>query len=211
MIEYEKIETVFERSTEGDKKLIEGRYRNPTVQMCRNLAWDWTEKIDGTNIRIHWDGHKVTFGGRTERANIPAHLLNRLIDLFGGETNAQLFEQKFGDKEVMLFGEGYGTKIQSVGSQYNLDGVDFILFDVQVSGMYLLRDGVEDIARCFGIAAVPVVLRGDIDDAIAYVRSKPMSTIGSAPMEGLVGRLPEELFDRRGNRLIVKIKVRDFT
>jgi len=111
----------------------------------------------------------------------------------------------------MLFGEGYGTKIQSVGSQYNLDGVDFILFDVQVSGMYLLRDGVEDIARCFGIAAVPVVLRGDIDDAIAYVRSKPMSTIGSAPMEGLVGRLPEELFDRRGNRLIVKIKVRDFT
>lgn len=210
MIEYGKIETVFGRSTEGDKKLIEGRYRNPTVQMCRNLMWDWTEKIDGTNIRVHWDGHKVNFGGRTERASIPAHLMNRLIDLFGGEINAQLFEQKFGNKEVVLFGEGYGAKIQGVGSFYNPEGVDFILFDVLVGGVYLRRDGVEDIARCFGIAAVPIVLRGDIDDAVAYVKRKPVSTIGKAPMEGLVGRLPEELFDRMGNRLIVKIKVRDF-
>jgi hypothetical protein len=49
-----------------------------------------------------------------------------------------------------------------------------------------------------------------MDDAVAFVKSKPQSTIGTAPMEGVVGRLPEELFDRRGNRLIVKVKVRDF-
>ena len=50
---YEKIETLFERNTTGTKKLIEGQFRNPTVEMCRNLVWDWTEKIDGTNIRVH--------------------------------------------------------------------------------------------------------------------------------------------------------------
>lgn len=207
---YEKIETLFERNTEGTKKLIEGQYRNPTVAMCRNLMWDWTEKIDGTNIRIHWDGHSVRFGGRTESAQIPAPLVNRLNELFGGETNAQLFEQKFGETEVMLFGEGYGAKIQKGGGLYKPDGVDFILFDVLIGGLWIRRDGVEDIARCFGIQAVPIVLRGDIDDAVAFVKSKPMSTIGTAPMEGVVGRLPEELFDRRGNRLIVKVKVRDF-
>lgn len=207
---YEKIETLFERNTEGTKKLIEGQYRNPTVAMCRNLMWDWTEKIDGTNIRIHWDGHNVRFGGRTESAQIPAPLVNRLNELFGGETNAQLFEQKFGETEVMLFGEGYGAKIQKGGGLYKPDGVDFILFDVLIGGLWIRRDGVEDIARCFGIQAVPIVLRGDIDDAVAFVKSKPQSTIGTAPMEGVVGRLPEELFDRRGNRLIVKVKVRDF-
>lgn len=207
---YEKIETLFERNTEGTKKLIEGQYRNPTVAMCRNLMWDWTEKIDGTNIRVHWDGHKVSFGGRTESAQIPAPLVNRLNELFGGETNAQLFEQKFGETEVMLFGEGYGAKIQKGGGLYKPDGVDFILFDVMVGDLYIRRDGVEDIAQCFGIQIVPIVLRGDIDDAVAFVKSKPMSTIGKAPMEGVVGRLPEELFDRRGNRLIVKVKVRDF-
>lgn len=207
---YQKIETLFERDMEGNKKLIEGQYRNPTVCMCRNLMWDWTEKIDGTNIRIHWDGHSVHFGGRTENASIPAPLVNRLNELFGGETNAQIFEQKFGETEVILFGEGYGAKIQKGGGLYKPDGVDFILFDVMVGNLYIRRDGVEDIARCFGIQAVPIVLRGDIGDAVDYVKSKPMSTIGTAPMEGVVGRLPEELFDRRGNRLIVKVKVRDF-
>lgn len=207
---YEKIETLFERNTTGTKKLIEGQFRNPTVEMCRGLTWDWTEKIDGTNILVHWDGHSVTFGGRTESAQIPAPLVNRLNELFGGETNAQLFEQKFGENEVLLFGEGYGAKIQKGGGLYKPDGVDFILFDVMIGGLYLRRDAVEDIARCFGIEAVPIVLSGNIDEAVAYVKSQPKSTIGTAMMEGVVGRLPEELFDRRGNRLIVKVKVRDF-
>jgi hypothetical protein len=207
---YHKIETVWERDMEGSKKLIEGQFRNPTVAMLQNLFWDWTEKIDGTNIRVRWDGHSVSFGGRTDNANIPAPLVNRLNELFGGETNAQIFEQKFGENEVILFGEGYGAKIQACGGLYKHDGVDFILFDVMVGDMFLRRDSVEEIAWCFCIQAVPIVLRGDIDDAVAFVRRKPRSTIGTAPMEGLVGRLPEELYDRRGNRIIVKVKVRDF-
>lgn len=210
MKEYEKISSLFERDADGSKKLIEGKFQSPTVAMLRNLFWDWTEKIDGTNIRVHWDGHSVTFGGRTENASIPAPLINRLNALFGGETNAQIFEQKFGEMAVTLYGEGYGAKIQKGGGLYKPDGVDFILFDVRVGDLYLRRDGVEDIARYFGIQAVPIVMRGGIDDAVAFVKSKPKSTIGTAPMEGVVGRLPEELYDRRGKRLIVKVKVRDF-
>ena len=207
---YEKIETVFERDTEGSKKLKEGIFRNPTVRMLQNVPWEWTEKIDGTNIRVCWDGHSVSFGGRTDSASIPAPLVNRLNELFGGETNAQIFEQKFGENEVILFGEGYGAKIQKGGGLYKSDGVDFILFDVLIRNTYLTRDSVSDIARCFGVQAVPVIMRGPIFAAVEYVKSKPMSTIGTAPMEGLVGRPMEELFDRLGNRLILKIKVRDF-
>ena len=210
MTEYHKIETVFERDTTGSKKLIEGQYRNPTVDYLKNNFWEWTEKIDGTNIRVHWDGHQVSFGGRADRAQIPADLVNRLNELFGGETNAQMFEQKFGETEVTLYGEGYGAKIQKGGGLYKSDGVDFILFDVHVGSVWLTRYSVEDIAEAFGIDVVPIILRGDIDDAVEFVKSKPMSTIGTAPMEGLVGRPMEELRDRRGNRIIVKLKVRDF-
>ena len=102
--EYHKIETLFERD-EKTKKLIEGKFRNETVEFLKDNIWEFTEKIDGTNIRIYWDGHKVSFYGRTEKAQIPQLLVNRLIELFGGETNEQLFEQKFGDQEVMLIGE----------------------------------------------------------------------------------------------------------
>lgn len=210
MREYHKIETVYERDTAGSKKLIEGQFRNPAVEFLSNNVWEWTEKIDGTNIRIHWDGHQVSFGGRTDNAQIPAPLVNRLNDLFGGETNAQLFEQKFGETEITLYGEGFGAKIQKGGGLYKSDGVDFILFDARVGDLWLTRDSVEDIGKAFGLRVVPVVRLGDIDDAVKYVKSKPMSTIGTAPMEGLVGRPMVEMRDRRGNRIIVKLKVRDF-
>ena len=210
MREYHKIETIYERDTTGSKKLIEGQFRNPAVEYLKDTFWEWTEKIDGTNIRIHWDGHQVSFGGRTDNAQIPAPLVNRLNEVFGGETNAQLFEQKFGETEITLYGEGYGAKIQKAGGLYKSDGVDFIMFDARVGDLWLTRESVWDIANTFGVEVVPVVLRGDIDDAVKYVRSGPMSTIGTAPMEGLVGRPMVELKDRRGNRIIVKVKVRDF-
>ena len=69
MRKYEKIPTIFERSMDGSKALMPGWWCNPTVAMLQDIPWDWTEKIDGTGIRVHWDGHKVEYGGRTESAS----------------------------------------------------------------------------------------------------------------------------------------------
>ena len=208
MIEYNKIDTLWQRDMEGSKKLMEGVFRNPTVEFLKDNVWQFTEKIDGTNIRIHWDGHKVNYGGRTAAAQIPAHLMNKLVEMFGTDEAEQLFEQKFGETEVILFGEGYGPKIQSGGS-YRSD-VSFILFDVLISGNYQPRESVEDIAKAFGIDVVPIIMEGTIQEGVDFVKTEPKSTIGTAMMEGLVGRPKIELRDRCGKRVIVKIKVKDF-
>lgn len=208
MREYVKIETLFNRSEDGSKKLIEGDFRNETVKFLRDLPWQFTEKVDGTNIQVAWDGHRVSYGGRTERASIPAHLMNKLVELFGTAEAEQLFEQKFGETEVVLYGEGYGPKIQN-GDAYRED-VSFILFDVLVGNVWLKRESVEDIARAFGIDVVPIVLTGTLSDAVAFVKTHPKSTMGTADMEGIVGRPTVELKDRMGKRLIVKVKVKDF-
>lgn len=209
MKEYHKIETVFERD-EKTKKLIMGKFRNPTIEYLKDNIWTFTEKVDGTNIRVLWDGHQVTFGGRTDKASIPAHLINRLIELFGGETNAQMFEQKFGETPVELFGEGYGIKIQN-GGLYR-DDVDFILFDVLVGDNYQPRESVEDIAKYFGCDIVPIVLEGTIQDGVDYVLNNRKSLVAKngAEIEGLVGRTKIETLDRTGHRNIIKIKYRDF-
>lgn len=191
---YEKIETVFNRDTEGTKRLIFGDFRNKTVEFLKDNVWQFTEKIDGTNIRIMWDGHTITFGGRTERANIPAHLMNYLNKKFINAETEELFEQTFGEKEVILFGEGYGVKIQN-GGLYRSD-VSFILFDVLICDNYQPRESVEDIARMFDLEIVPIVYTGTISGAIDYVRSNPKSTIGEAMMEGVVGRPLVEMKDR---------------
>lgn len=209
MKEYHKIETIFERDLEGSKKLIEGKFRDKTVEYLANCKWRFTEKIDGTNIRVHWDGHNVTFGGRTAKAQIPTHLLEYMNATFGGNENEEIFEQMFGEKEVILFGEGYGHRIQGVGDQYRSD-VSFILFDVMIGDIYLSRENVENIAKGLGIDVVPVVLEGTISEAVEFVKTKPDSTIGIAKMEGVVGRPAMEILDRLGKRLIVKIKVCDF-
>ena len=211
MNEYHKIETLFERDMEGTKKLIEGKYRNPSVEYLKDNKWNFTEKIDGTNIRVHWDGHKVMFGGRTDAAQIPTDLMYALNDLFLGITNEQLFEQKFGATPVMLYGEGYGAGIQKGGGLYRQDK-GFILFDVFIGDLWLERENVEEIAKAFKLEVVPTVLTGTIDEAVAYIKTKPKCTVAKdeREAEGLVGRPVVEMKDRRGNRIIVKIKVCDF-
>lgn len=208
MREYHKIETVFNRSTDGDKRLIWGDYRNETVEYLANNIWQFTEKIDGTNIRIHWDGHNVEIGGRTDRAQIPKHLMDYLSATFLTPEVEEMFEQIYGEKDVILFGEGYGAKIQN-GSDYRSD-VSFILFDVLIGDNWQSREWIEDTAKMFGIDVVPIVLEGTIGDGIDYVMQHNNSTIGNAIMEGVVGRPKVEMKDRLGNRIIVKIKWKDF-
>lgn len=210
MKEYHKIETLYERDIDGSKKLIEGKFRNETVEFLKDNQWVWTEKVDGTNVRINWDGHKVTIAGRTDNAQMPVDLMNYLNATFCSPEAEELFEQKFGEQEVTLYGEGYGKKIQKVGSLYR-DDASFIMFDVQVGFMWLRRDSVENIAQTFGVDVVPVVGRGTLAEAVEYVKTHGQSTVSDkAPLEGVVARPEVEVLDRMGRRVIVKIKARDF-
>lgn len=208
MREYPKIETIFNRDTEGTKKLIFGTYRDETVKYLRFNDWQFTEKIDGTNISVEWDGHAVSFHGRTERAQIPKHLLEYLEKTFLTTEAEELFEQTYGDKNVILYGEGYGAKIQN-GGNYRSD-VSFILFDVLIGDNWQEREWVEKTAKMFGIDVVPVVFVGSLEEGIDYVMEHHPSTIGTAMMEGIVGRPTVEMRDRLGKRIIVKIKWEDF-
>ena len=210
MVEYIKIETPFKRDESGTKKLIEGDWCSETLKYLKDAPFQFTEQIDGTNISVCWDGHKVTFHGRTENAQIPAPLVNYLTSTFGGDANEELFKQKFSDTHVILYGGGYDHKIQS-GGTYR-DDASFILFDVYLPEMnlWLTRESVEDIARTFGIDVVPIVMVDTIQSAVDFIKTSPASTIGTAKMEGLVGRPMVELKDRMGKRVITKIKVRDF-
>lgn len=109
-----------------------------------------------------------------------------------------------------MYGEGYGAGIQKAGL-YRPD-MSFILFDVQIGDVFLVRESVADIAKCFGVDVVPAVFNGTIDEGVAYVKTKPHSMLGTreAKMEGLVGRPLVELRDRLGKRVIIKIKACDF-
>jgi hypothetical protein len=71
---------------------------------------------------------------------------------------------------------------------------------------------VYDVARKLGITSVPVVGEGSLVDAVSMVANgyKSVVAVADVPAEGLVMRPPVDLYDRRGKRIIAKIKYRDF-
>lgn len=211
MTEYHKIKTLFKRDPHNMRFVFEGEWSEPEFEYLANNQWSWTEKVDGTNVRVMWDGANVTFNGKTDNAQMPMPLVQRLQELFDTTPKRQLFKETFGkDGNVCLYGEGYGAKIQKGGDNYKADGQDFVLFDVKVGDWWLQRKDVEGIAVRLGIKVVPIVGEGTLLEAVEMVKKGFHSQWGEFAAEGLVCQPKTEMKTRRGDRIITKIKCRDF-
>lgn len=206
MKEYRKIANLFKFDTKY--KHIEGL--NEPYKTLKDIKWIGTEKVDGTNVRVYWDGHKITLAGRTDNAQWQGDLYGELEKIFLVQEMEYIFEQVFGDKEAYVFGEGYGPKIQAGGGLYS-DTPKFIVFDITIDGHELNRSNVEDVANKLGLDVVPVVFQGNLDEAQEFVADHQMSTLGNHEheMEGLVLTPVVDIYDNKGNRIKCKCKYRD--
>lgn len=205
MSEYHKIETLYERDPQTFK-VRPGHLKNRTYSLLK--SWDWTEKVDGTNIRCIWTDGKLTFGGRSDNAQIPADLVTWLY----ANVTASKMQEVFPDVGAIVYGEGYGAGIQKGGGDYS-QIKKLIVFDVLVDEKWWLNDeGMRDVASRLGLEAVPSFGEMTLDDATEFVRTgfKSRCAVRERNAEGLVGRPLETLFDKKGARLIVKLKTKDF-
>ena len=219
MAEYQKIQTLFKRDERNI--IIPDQFTYPEFEVLKDLKWECTEKIDGTNIRIELvssrnpeDGIIMSFKGRTDKAIIPEHLLTKLNWLFDRERLMEVLNitDETQDCNITLYGEGYGAKIQK-GGNYISNDVNFILFDVKIGKWWLDRESIKDIANKLGINVVPLMGYMTIPEAIEYVKKGFKSTIAENKdydAEGLVLKVPCGLLKRDGERLITKIKTVDF-
>lgn len=224
MSEYHKINSIYKRDFDTNKLII-GNYSTDEFLTLENTLWDATEKIDGTNIRIEISffigpygmEYNVEYNGRTSRAVIPKHLLAKLKELFDDVNWTEIFSDARHEDHITLYGEGYGHKIQS-GSNYCGDEVNFILFDVKYNRLYLQRDSVFDIARKLNINVVPSIGIMTLPDAVKLVKEGFFSVVANGHpkgnshyiAEGLVLRPVCNLLTRTGDRIIVKVKHKDF-
>lgn len=207
MKEYHKIQTVFKRDMNNKgKTLLEGEWSLPEFEYLANNTWVFTEKVDGTNIRVMVKDGKAVFAGKTDAAQIPPQLISRLTDIFIPLSDYLLNTL---DEDVCLYGEGYGNKIQKGGGNYS-SVQDFVLFDIKIGDWWLKRKDVEDIAEQLGIDVVPIIGEGTLYDAVEMARKGIKSTWGDFQAEGIVARPKVEMQDRGGNRIITKVKCRDF-
>lgn len=205
-MEYHKINTIFERGE--DFRVDETKLKSPVIGTIRE--WDVTEKIDGTNVRIMLsEAGEMKVGGRTDNAQMPGDLVMKLVNQFSAEKLKAAFWIDGVPVSAVLYGEGYGAGIQK-GGTYRTDKA-FVLFDVLVGGRWWLdREAVDDVAGKLSCDVVPYLGRMTMDQIIELVKVPFLSKIGTGMAEGIVARPIETLFDKRGERLIIKLKTRDF-
>jgi len=211
---YPKIETLFDR--DDTFRVDTTRLRRPVYATIR--TWVVTEKIDGTNMRLIFDrtAGSVLFDvrGKTDNASIPPALLRHCVDLatrLVPDVTETMDQHSL--NRLILHGEGYGAKIQG-GGKYRPDQ-GFILFDVQAGDVFLSDDQVTKTGAVLDIPRVPVLGEKTLDEIVSLVRAGfPSWTTFTSdpdfPAEGVVARTVEPLYDNRGERLIIKLKTKDF-
>lgn len=170
-----------------------------------------TEKIDGTNVRVYWDGYNFSIWGRKGASEMPEGLLNYLEDKFSNYKMEALFEERFGDKPAVICGEGIGPKITE---KYGSGEYGFIGFDIMYNGRYLNYEECDKFFELINITPVPFMGRDTIYNIIELITNLngTMKSLLNRNIiaEGVVLKPDIELYDNLGNRAILKIKQKDY-
>jgi RNA ligase (TIGR02306 family) len=169
-----------------------------------------TEKIHGTNCRVSMIEGELMAGSKAVRRRRPVE------DKFGANIYwfpftfpaVRALIEHLGEthRQVILFGEVYGGKIQSF--DYGFKGkLGFRAFDLLVDGHYL--DWQEFVTLCeqFGVETVPVlaVIPFHLKDVKAWSEGKTTLMQENAHMrEGVIVRPLKERTDPKTGRVILK-------
>ncbi|MBS1722644.1 MAG: hypothetical protein JSS66_06495 [Armatimonadetes bacterium] len=216
--EYSKIHTLFQRDEQN--KVIFGKWSLPEIEHLACCKWLLSEKLDGQNIRVEYKDGQVDITGRTKDAVFSVDMDAALKAIFDTPTMLSALEKTFKGGEAVLYGEGIGPGICG-GGKYAQQHT-FVLFDVYVptlrnpsagtyvDGWWLHRHNCEDVANKLGLEIVPGLGLHTLYDAIKLVKAGFKSQWGNFFAEGIVAKTPTELYSRKGERILTKIKHKDF-
>lgn len=221
-LKYPKIDTLYDRD---GKYIIVGKLRRQ--EFGNIIRWSITEKIHGTNTRVTlFDYGEVVYGGKTDEAIMPSELLEYLKKIFMPEKMKETFwfPDKPIPKSATIYGEGYGPGVVPGSGAYRKD-VSFRLFDCLViseGNWWLERKDLEDVAMKLGIKCVPILGVIDflpvaseqiekifLDNRDRLVAIEEDGMVNMIP-EGIIAKTDELLFNRKGERVMWKLKIKDF-
>jgi len=215
---YTKIPALFKRDSENPQ-VVTDVYKDRYVEALADVSiWSATEKLDGANTRIHWDGYVVRVGSRRTWQHQPN--IVDAIELAYPHLEA-MFEQDFDrgglapiDDDVTVYGEAIGAGVQNGGS-YG-DKIRFVAFDVTVGGKYLENRDARDVVWQLGLDFVErrgglgLVSATEIYQWMSEGHTHwPHSTYREGDPEGFVLKTVPPLYKPNGDRIMVKLTYRD--
>ena len=192
-----------------------------TSQILPVGRWIKTEKIDGTNIRIiitksDNDGNRIVYvGSRKLILNPKDKTSNQYMDCLN-DINFNKLKEYFEeiDSTIIIYGEGYGSGVQKGGIYSSKK--NYRVFDIRIGNAYQDFEYIEKVCIDNQLNIVPVI--GEVRE-ITYGEcitslDKFKETLikegdGGIP-EGIVYKFEPVLLNKYGERLIFKVKFKDF-
>ena len=202
--------------------MIFGEYSRPEFEYLKDTDWEFTEKIDGTNVRFEKTGREPTeMLGRKQKSKLPLFLIEDISYI--KETIDNIVTWLGGEEKLTIYGEGYGNRIQAAGKFYIPSKTSFIAFDAAYSysegddevscrQAMLSREKFHNLCESLSLKTAPIVGTGTLKTMVAMVESKIYSacSVEQIIAEGIVARPKFELLDSNRSRIICKLKHFDF-
>ena len=183
--------------------------------------WIKTEKIDGTNIRIiltkpDEKGNRKRFiGSRKLILNPEDKVAKQFMDCLK-DINLNKIAEYFKEvnSTVIIYGEGYGAGVQSGGIYSPIK--NFRVFDIRIGSAYQDFEYTQKVCIDNQLNIVPIIGEcriisyGEcIDSLKRFDNTLVNEGVGGKP-EGIVYKHDPVLLNKYGERLIFKIKFKDF-
>lgn len=169
------------------------------------------EKVHGTSTHVSYDAtrhEKLHFfaGGCSHQS---------FVSIFDQQALLAAFE-RLGHERVVVFGEGYGGKMQGMSDTYGKE-LRFIAFDVKIGDNWLSVKDMDQVATGLGFEVVPYhEISTDLEE-LDRVRDMPSEVAvrrgcgNDKKREGVVLRPLIEVTKNNGERIIVKHKQEAFS
>lgn len=166
-----------------------------------------TEKIHGTNARLGMIEGELMAGSMSVRRLRPEVLEGSVywgpLAIDGVRALIESLGQDH--RQVILFGEVFGSKIQNLGYGQEKGTLGFRAFDLMLDGKYVSVDRFADLCAEFDVPAVPVLYRGRYDLSVIKTHSEGNTTLGSDHIrEGVVVKPVVERVDPKVGRVCLK-------
>jgi hypothetical protein len=165
--------------------------------------------VHGTSAHIQWSNDKLSFysGGETHDNFVALFDQDKLTEYFG-------FKYEYTDV-IRVYGEAYGGKQQGMSKTYG-PRLHFIVFDVNINGVWLDVPKAEEYALSMGLEFVPYEFIDSTEENINRERDRDSTVAIRRGMgdghirEGVVLRPPFEVRMNNGERCMAKHKRDEF-
>lgn len=182
--------------------------------------WIKTEKIDGTNIRIILtkpvdEKREILIGSRKLILNPDDVTSKQFYDCLENVNLNKIAEYfKETNSTVVIYGEGYGAGVQK-GGIYS-PKKDFRVFDIKIGNAYQDFEFVEKVCIDNQLNIVPVLGKtrvmsyGECIESLSKFQDTLIRDGCGGKPEGIVYKHEPVLLNKYGERLIFKVKFKDF-